>query len=130
MTGDAAVTLLGRRALLALLAGAGLGLAAGCSTGPEAGSAGPEAGPDPVACPSPGPAVPDGVRVVGRRYRAIHPDDELDLAIDLASLPDDAAVAALGDAVAADFAAGRIVVVDGWVLARTEARAAALLSAC
>jgi hypothetical protein len=69
----------------------------------------------------------DGVRAIGRRHRARVP-----AAADRRALRD--GVRALGtratvaDLVAADFAAGRTVVVDGWVLAASEARQCALLA--
>lgn len=71
---------------------------------------------------------------VGRRYLEAHPD-EASVAFLLralpqlgADIPSDPAtgLGGLRDQVTEDFAAGDIVSVDGWSLARTEARAAAL----
>ncbi len=71
---------------------------------------------------------------VGRRYLDVHPE-EASVAFLLRAIPQlgtdvplDPVVglAGLRDRVAEDFAAGEVVSVDGWLLARTEARAAAL----
>jgi hypothetical protein len=75
------------------------------------------------------------VQHVGTAYLRAHPD-EADEATLLAGLPKgidadgDALVLmrAVEDAVAADYANGRVVVVDGWRLAQTGARVAALVS--
>ena len=74
-------------------------------------------------------AVDPGIIAVGTRYVQTHPDDA-DLDTLLASFPEidgyplDAA-AALGRE---EFRRGDTVVVDGWVLARSEARAAAVIA--
>ena len=65
---------------------------------------------------------PERVRELGTHYRAAHPAENT--------------AAALRDAISKksasryrdDFAAGRTVLVDGWVLSETEARQAALFS--
>lgn len=73
--------------------------------------------------------VDPGILVVGTRYLATHPDEN-DLATLLAALPpvDDDPVTAAAARLRDDFARGETVVVDGWVLARSEARAAAILA--
>lgn len=77
---------------------------------------------------------PDKVRDLGAHYRAIVPAED-----SMRSLR--AAISAgrselhlpwfhksIDDAVRDDFAAGRIVLIDGWVLSHTEARQCALFS--
>jgi hypothetical protein len=73
---------------------------------------------------------------VGEAYRAAYPDED-DRALLERELPDlDGARGAeledrlrlLDERVRQDFADGDVVLVDGWLLARTEARAAALVS--
>ena len=56
------------------------------------------------------------VRDIGRQYRETHLERDPDV---LRALID-------GHRVRVDFAAGNVVVVDGWVLSRTEARQCAL----
>ena len=80
------------------------------------------------------PTAKPGVVRVGRRYLATAPD-ESDLDVLLARLPEvgDARQLAtdlchLEAAVAEDFERGRVVLVDGWLLSQTEARAAAILA--
>jgi hypothetical protein len=75
------------------------------------------------------------VRDIGVQYRASHPAERDATALRaalLAGTPGDAPAAALPGLLDAqvrdDFAAGRTVVVRGWVLARTEARQCALFS--
>jgi len=72
-----------------------------------------------------------GIARIGARYLADHPD-EADADALLAALPtgDGAAdpVAAASGIVADEYRDGVTVVVDGWVLARSEARAAALIA--
>lgn len=81
---------------------------------------------------------PDGEAIarVGEAYRAAYPDED-DVAVLLAALPQFEGLDArevqqqlptLRDQVRADFAGGDVVMVDGWLLAVTEARAAALVS--
>jgi hypothetical protein len=77
---------------------------------------------------------PDRVRQLGAHYRAATPQehnaDTLRAAISnghrlrIPSL----GIGTLDDQIRDDFAAGRTVVVDGWVLSVTEARQAALFS--
>ena len=78
----------------------------------------------------------DEVRAVGRRYREMVPAESSVKALRAAildtrpsalqrALGREAAVAALVDG---DFAAARVVVVNGWVLSVTEARQCALYS--
>ena len=85
----------------------------------------PQPEPEPVA---PG-VVAAGVIAVGEAYLRAVPE-EADLAALLAALPapDGDVVAAARRYVKADFESGRIVAVDGWMLARSEARAAAALA--
>lgn len=73
--------------------------------------------------------VDPGILVVGARYLATHPDDADPEAL-LAALPpvDGDPTAAAAALVRSDFARGDTVVVDGWVLARSEARASAILA--
>lgn len=126
VTTGATTTLLSRRTLLGLLAGSAAGLLVGCS---DDGS--PEEARVCDAVGAGGEEVPEGLVVIGTRYRELHPDD--DPSVIGADLPPDdpaAGLAALAQRVRADFAAGDTVDVDGWVLARTEARAAAVLSSC
>jgi hypothetical protein len=114
-----------RRTVLALLAGSGLGLVVGCSDGSGATERACQLVSDAV------PEVPEGLLAIGTRYRELHPDDEWQrIGDELGDRPDEGSLEALSSRVRADFAAGDVVTVDGWVLARTEARAAAALSAC
>jgi hypothetical protein len=76
----------------------------------------------------------DGVARLGRAYLRAHPDQR-DLATLRSSLPQlDATqpyrpqLPTLAAANADDFAHGRVVAVDGWLLADTEARAAAAVA--
>ena len=67
------------------------------------------------------------IKAIGQRYRAVVPADDLE------ALPQfdgtaDADFGALASAVKEDFQNGDVVIVDGWVLARTELRAAALFA--
>ena len=61
---------------------------------------------------------PESVREIGRRYREMAPAELL------VAWPRRARAAMVRD----DFAAGRTVVIDGWVLSVTEARQCALYS--
>jgi len=77
---------------------------------------------------------PDRVRQLGRRYRVVVPaeDDRETLVAALRSEVGSGSPSTLRsrlDArVRADFATGRTITVQGWVLARTEARQCALFS--
>jgi hypothetical protein len=87
----------------------------------------------------PGPVAlvdDEGVRRIGELYREEHPDED-DAAVLAGFLPafvgmdaDQAeeALATLRDQARQELLAGNVVEVDGWVLAVTEARAAALVS--
>ena len=114
-----------RRAALALLAGSGLGLVVGCSSGPSAEERACERVQGAV------PEVPRGLVVIGTRYRELHPDDDWNaVGEDLPRQDGARALDALTDRVRTDFETGDVVDVDGWVLARSEARAAAVLAGC
>ncbi len=80
----------------------------------------------PVIAPD---AATPGVLAVGAAYLRLRPD-EADMATLLAALGahDSDPVAAAARGTAPDFAAGRTVVLDGWVLADSEARAAAVVA--
>ncbi|MDZ7676291.1 MAG: hypothetical protein U5K30_14635 [Acidimicrobiales bacterium] len=126
MNEDATRTTIDRRTMLGLLAGSGLGLLVGCSSdGSEAGAPARRLACDDVTGAF--EATP-GLVAIGTRYRELHPDD--DPADAGADLPAGDLADALRAQVRADFDAGRTVDVDGWVLARTEARVAALLATC
>lgn len=116
---------IGRRTLLALFGGSALGLVVGCSSGPS---------DEERACESIRgaiPEVPAGLVAIGTRYRELHPDDDIHAVAPESSDGDPVSVLAqLSEQVRADFDAGDVVDVDGWVLARTEARAAAVLAGC
>jgi hypothetical protein len=79
---------------------------------------------------------PDAVRRLGQRYRASVPGEsdapQLNAAIQT-SRPWTARIGlshpAMADQIRDDFDAGRTVIVDGWLLSRTEARQCALYSA-
>ena len=80
------------------------------------------------------PVIPDGaatpgVLAVGRAYLRQTPG-EADTAVLMAALvaDDPDPVAAAGRLVASDFALGRTVELDGWVLSVSEARAAAVVA--
>jgi hypothetical protein len=117
-------TTVSRRTVLGLLAGSGIGLLVGCGSGPSA---------DERACGAVQASIPEapaGLVAIGARYRQLFPDDDLTaVGRDLPEEPG-AALAALSERVRADFAAGDTVDVDGWVLSRTEARAAAIVAGC
>lgn len=70
-----------------------------------------------------------GVAEVGRRYLTSHPD-EADLATLMSELPrpSDNPIEAAAAAVSDEFGRGNTVTVDGWVLAESEARAAAVVA--
>jgi hypothetical protein len=72
---------------------------------------------------------PDRVRELGARYRAQTPAENTADAL-RAALRNRGGLFAksLDEMVEDDFAAGRVVLVDGWVLSLTEARQAALFS--
>ncbi|WP_428487582.1 hypothetical protein [Rhodopila sp.] len=79
----------------------------------------------------------EGCRRLGRQYLNIHPE-EADIGLLAASLcagadrcwPDGPAAVRrnVAERRAADFTAGRITHLDGWLLAQTEARACALVA--
>jgi hypothetical protein len=76
----------------------------------------------------------DGVVKLGRSYLKLHPD-ESNRGFLLAQLPGidarrpvRAQLPSLASAFADDFAAARVVTVQGWQLSRTEARAAAAVA--
>ena len=79
---------------------------------------------------------PERVRMIGERYRATTRDEGGVHALRAAILESrpfaarflGAAAPSVTELVRADFAHGRTVVVDGWVLAATEARQCALFS--
>lgn len=84
--------------------------------------------------PEPASSLGDALVAVGSRYLAAHPD-EADRATLLAALPQlqgqvperpGQALRVLADQAEADHEAGEVVALDGWVLSRTECRAAAL----
>jgi hypothetical protein len=120
--------LIGRRRFLALSATSVAGIAAlGC-----------EAASDTRSREQPELLLalgPDAVRELGRRYRASVPREsdarQLDAAIQ-ASRPWTARIGLSHPSIAGqvrdDFDAGRTVIVDGWLLSRTEARQCALYS--
>ncbi|MGK2930314.1 MAG: hypothetical protein ACSLFO_12135 [Acidimicrobiales bacterium] len=116
---------IGRRTLLALFGGSALGLLVGCRAGPS---------DEERACASIQDAIPDvpaGLVAIGTRYRELHPDDDIHAVASGSSDGDPASILAqLIERVRADFDAGDVVDVDGWMLARTEARAAAVLAGC
>lgn len=72
---------------------------------------------------------PDQVREIGRAYRTLVPAEDDRTALERA-LRGERRVNWLTreDAVSADFAAGRVIAVSGWLLSRTEARRCALFS--
>lgn len=82
----------------------------------------------------PGLGGPARIRDLGRRYRAARPDENGRNALkealrrDLNSEPPGAAPDRLEAQVQADFADGRTVQLDGWILSVTEARQCALFS--
>ncbi|MCU1368917.1 MAG: hypothetical protein JWO77_111 [Ilumatobacteraceae bacterium] len=71
---------------------------------------------------------------LGRRYRADHPDeDDRDVLLERLGVAAGVAgslrfLSTLDAQVAEDYASGRTVRLDGWVLSQTEGRAAALVS--
>ncbi len=74
------------------------------------------------------------VREIGRRYREMTPQEDNAALLaesilgEQPSAPSAALSAGLAEHVQRDFAASRTVIVDGWVLAVTEARQCALYS--
>jgi hypothetical protein len=82
------------------------------------------------------PSDDEAIKRVGDAYREAYPDED-DVEVLQAALPRfdglsgqevQDQLGSLREQVRADFAAGDIVMVDGWLLAITEARAAALVS--
>jgi hypothetical protein len=71
--------------------------------------------------------LPPGLepRALGAALRAAHPDCTAQECLVRAALPD---LSVLPARSAADFAAGDIVAVDGWILSRTEAWLCAALA--
>ena len=110
-----------RRALLRLLGGS-TALALGIDTGTRAHASGDT-----------GDAAAAFTRV-GRRYLAVTPSERdraaLVKQLDVSGVDGDvlAHVAALEQAVRRDFERGDVLALDGWILSRTELRAAALLA--
>lgn len=73
--------------------------------------------------------IPAGVIAIGAAYMAERPEEaDLPALLTLLPSPDGDVAAAARAGVAADFEAGDTVVLDGWVLATSEARAAAVLA--
>ncbi len=73
--------------------------------------------------------VPPGVIAIGIAYLSLRPDEaDLETLLGLLPSPDGDVVASARTRVADDFTAARTVDVDGWVLAESEGRAAAVLS--
>lgn len=88
----------------------------------------------PATAATPHATAPDGLVLLGRAYLHDHPT-ESDANRLVRRLPGvdphrriRAQMAALGPAIADDFRAGRVVTVQGWQLAVTEARAAAAVA--
>ena len=77
---------------------------------------------------------PERVRELGSRYRASTPNENSANALRAAISNDHRlripllGIGSLDDQIRDDFEAGRIVLVDGWILSLTEARQAALFS--
>jgi hypothetical protein len=72
---------------------------------------------------------PDEVREIGRAYRALVPSEDDRAALERALRRERRAVPLTSaDPVPADFAAGRVIAVRGWLLSHTEARRCALFS--
>ena len=107
------------------------GTAATTVAPPEPPEAPPEAPPVDVTGPPTGSLDP--VLAAGRAFLRAHPEEAQRealagaLGIEAGARDVRAVLGRIGDAVRADFGAGRIVAVDGWRLALTEARAAALV---
>lgn len=75
---------------------------------------------------------PDRVRELGRRYRSMVPEEKSREAL-LSALREEQGLSPIGEKqleeqIREDFAHGRVVTLDGWVLSRTEARQCALFS--
>ncbi len=69
------------------------------------------------------------VRTIGAAWRALHPDITREQIVDdlfPGGLPSDPTPLVL-DRIRADFAAGELVMLDGWRLSKTEVRVAALV---
>lgn len=73
---------------------------------------------------------PDRVRQLGARYRAQTPSENSPDSLRAAISGNHGRLSAdsLDQMIEDDFAKGRVVIVDGWVLSQTEARQAALFS--
>ncbi len=70
-----------------------------------------------------------GVRALGRLFRARQSNAAADLLARLDGLDGSAVRSRIAELRMEDFAAGRVEVVNGWVLARIEAEVCALISA-
>ena len=118
-----------RRQALGLLGGAGVALGLGVVVTRDDGGSGPGPTPPPTtAGPRPSPA---DVALIGERYLVLHPDEASVEALSTAvAAPAGAgpAFASLRGRIHGDLEAGRVAVVDGWVLAVTEARLCALVA--
>ena len=123
--------LFSRRVVIGGLAASGLtagvlgSLLAGCSDSSRSG--GSEGGPNPEAAEA-------AIVRIGHRYRLEQPaEDDRAVLLERLGLAAGAGTSlgflrSLGTRVEEDYAAGRTVRLDGWVLSRTEGRAAALVS--
>ena len=73
--------------------------------------------------------LPPGVMAVGTAYIALRPDEgDVESLLTALPSPDGDVLAAARDAIVADFSSGDTVAIDGWMLAVSEARAAAVLT--
>ena len=119
-----------RRQAHGFLAGAGVAIGTGVVvvSRDDGGSSAPTSTPPTTAVAGSSPA---DVALIGERYLEQHPDeaavDALSAAVDLPA-GEGPAFAALRGRIHADLEAGRVAVVDGWVLAVTEARLCALVA--
>ncbi|MCU0270273.1 MAG: hypothetical protein MUF83_16735 [Acidimicrobiales bacterium] len=126
---------LSRRTVLAAIVGVGAALTAGAfgylAFGPADDDDDDSGTSDDLTATVP---TRQALLAVGERYLATHPE-EADTEVLLAALAPlggsipadpDTQLAVLGQQVSADYAAGDVVELDGWVLSRTEGRAAAL----
>lgn len=117
-----------RRKALGLLAGAGVAVGAGAILTRDDGGGEPAGPPSTTAAPRP---TPQDVALIGERYLAQFPQEASVEALSAAVDPPPGApnaFAVLRGRIHQELAAGEVVVVDGWVLARTEARLCALVA--